>query len=58
MKCLVCDELTQPLDVSRWSPAGPEEVARCIASIEADLRRLQQAKDTLTGERQWRDFDS
>jgi hypothetical protein len=56
-KCLVCDEVTQPLDVSRWRLAGPEEIKQCIASIEEDMRRLQQARDILTGERRWANIE-
>ena len=56
-KCLVCDEVTQPLDVSRWEVADAAAVARCLVSIEADMRRLLQAKDTLRGERQWKNVD-
>lgn len=57
VKCLVCDEIAGPLMVHRWQEADAEAVAKCLASIEADVRRLLQAKDTLTGERVWVNFE-
>lgn len=56
-KCLVCDEVTQPLDVTRWYLADSVAIKQCLASIEADLIRLHQAQDILNGERVWRNVD-
>lgn len=56
-KCLVCEEVTQPLDVSRWPEADAAAVAHCLASVESEVKRLAGVLDTLRGERVWRNVD-
>jgi len=55
-KCLVCEDLTQPLDLSRWELAGVGEMMACIETVEAEVARLQGVLANLKGERKWVNF--
>lgn len=55
-KCLVCEDLTQPLDLSRWEEAFVGEMMACVEAVEVEIKRLEAVRDTLRGERQWRNF--
>jgi hypothetical protein len=55
-KCLVCGDLTDAIDTTRWAPAGAMEMASCIATVEAEVARLQTVVATLKGERRWHNF--